>query len=680
MTLAKLDLPALSIRASVEPATLNLEKRTVDVCWTTGARVRRGFWDVYDEELSMNPKHVRMERLQSGRAPVLDNHNSYDGAAAVRGVVQSAKISGKVGTATLRFAKAEDEEDGGKLFRKIADGIIANVSVGYRIHKMELVEAGDAQSGVVPVYRAVDWEPFEISPVGIGADAGAGFRSGPTNTTNPCEFVERSEDTEMAIAKTPVVAAIAVAEATRADVDVAEATRTEEVKAASSAATAAEQSRALEIRKLVRSVKLDEGFADKLIADCATTEASRQAVLTELVAREEKTPTNPHHRMEIGEDEHDKFRNQATAALILRAGLQGLFAAAKAKDPERFGKISLDPGKCRNLNLADLAQRCLMRRGIDAESMDRMTMVGRALTYRAGGQSTSDFATLMEGAAVKVLLAAYATTADKWEGFCKVASVNDFKASPRYRAGSFGRLDAVLEDGEFKHKAIPDGTKNTIQAGTVGNIIALTRQAIINDDLGAFTDLAQKLGRAAKLTIEMAVFDMLLENAGLGPTMADSLALFDAGHANIGTPAAISVLSIEADKVLMASQQDHDGHEILDIRPTTLLVPIGLGGTARVINTSQFDPDTANKLQRPNQAQGTYSNIIDTPRLTGTRRYSFADPNVAEVFVVSFLNGDREPKVEQRDGWDVDGTEWKVRLDFGVDVTDHRGAITNAGV
>ena len=189
------------------------------------------------------------------------------------------------------------------------------------------------------------------------------------------------------------------------------------------------------------------------------------------------------------------------------------------------------------------------------------------------------------------------------------------------------------------------------------------------------------LGRSAKRTIEAAVYALLGENSGLGPTMQDGQPLFHARSpgANIGSSSALSVAGLESDRVLMASQTDVSGNDFLDLRPAVLLVTTGLGGTARVINNAEYDPDTANKLQRPNMVRGLFRDIVDTPRLTGNRRYLFADPNEAPVIEVAFLDGIQEPYIEQQTGFTVDGAQYKVRLDFGVAGLDYRGAVTNAG-
>jgi hypothetical protein len=670
------DAPPLQLRAEVKLDSFDVEARTVDVVFSTGARVRRGFWEPFDEELSLEPAAVRMGRLNSGRAPVLDSHASWGGVGGVLGVVQSASVDGKRGIATLRFAKPADDPEADKVFRKIGDGIIANVSVGYRVHKMVKVEDGSNQ---VPVMRVVDWEPMEISPCPIGADAGAGFRAERVES-NRCEVVTRSEQPEDNAMTEAEIAAAALAEKARADatkngIDVA-------ARAATEAATTAERTRAEGVGAILRSVKLDSSdpkFTADLLAKNPSIEEARKLVLDKLATATDAVRTDGH--VTITDDAADKFARAQVAWLIAKAGLSDLVARAKKDAPEKFADVVLDPGQFRGFSLVDLARASLERSGFKGAHGEKMQMVGKALTQRvSGAHSISDFPIILEQALHKILLAAFQTAPDTWNRFCKTGSVSDFRAHNRYRLGSLSVLDTVLEGGEFKRKTLPDATKTSITASTKGNLIALTRQAIINDDMGAFASFAQMLGRAAKLSIEAAVYALLAENGGLGPLLADGFALFDAAHANIGAPAAISVESIDGDRVLMASQLDQDGNEFLDLRPVILLVPIGLGGTARVINQAQFDPDTANKLQRPNKVVGLYSTIVDTPRISGTRRYSFADPNIAPAIEVAFLDGMQEPFMENRLGWTIDGTEWKVRLDFGVAAVEHKGAVTNAGV
>lgn len=409
-----------------------------------------------------------------------------------------------------------------------------------------------------------------------------------------------------------------------------------------------------------------QALKDEVLADTSLTVEQASARLLAEIGKN-NAPANPQNafaRVQTVTDETDKQREAVVSAMLARAGV--------AQDAKARSALASNP--FRGHKLLDVARASLARIGRSTDGMTQMDIVAAAFT-----QGGSDFPVLLENTMHKALLAAYATAALTWNRFCATGSVSDFRAHNRYRLGSFGNLDSINELGEYINKSIPDGEKSSIQAGTKGNIINISRQAVINDDLGAFVGLSDMLGRAAARTIEADVYALLALNGGLGPVMADGKTLFHADHGNVGTGAAISVASIDADRVLMAGQKDISGNDYLDLRPSVLLVPTGLGGTARVINGAQYDPDTANKMQRPNMVAGLYSDIVDTPRLSGTRRYSFADATTAPVLEVAFLDGNQQPFLEVKDGFDVDGARYKVRLDYGVGAVDFRGAVTNAG-
>jgi len=663
--MATRNLPTLFLRAEIEPKSLNAEKRTVDLVWTTGARVMRGFFERYYEELSLEPGHVRMGRLQSGSAPLLDAHNG-ESLSSVIGVVESARLEGGKGTATVRFVAAGIDPNADAIFRKVQDGVVRNVSVGYAIRKMEKIEES---ADKVPVYRAVDWEPFEISMVPMGADAAAGVRAEGA-VTNPCEFVSH-EERHMEEKK---LEGGAITTEAPAPVD-EKKIRKEEREL--------ERKRVARIYLAQRNARFTgpeaDKFVAKLIADDVPAEQAAERILDEV--GKQPSPIEQGGRIEHGASDRERWLSGAEQWLIERSAAVGVMTDAAKKKGETY---KCDPGEFRGYSLVELARQSLEQRGIKTRGLSKLDLVGRALEVREGGgyNTTSDFAVLLENVLHKTLLAAYAVTPDTWSRFCKVGTVTDFRPHPRYRQGSFGRLVAVNEHGEFKNQGIPDGEKQTISATTKGNIIAISRQAIVNDDMGAFVDLATRLGRAARLSIEMDVYDSLQSNSGLGPTLSDGNTVFHASHNNITTGAALSVQAIDLDRIAMASQKDPAGNEILDLRPAVIVVPIGIGGDVRVINDAQYDPDTANKLQRPNKVRGLFRDVIDSPRVTvsTTRRYLFADPGVAPTFEVAFLDGQQQPFLQMEPGWRVDGLEWKVRLDYGVAGVDFRGGITNAGV
>jgi HK97 family phage prohead protease len=679
------ELPTLCRSVSVVPNSVNVEKRTVDVVWTTGARVLRGYYDRYWEELSLEPKHVRLKRLNNG-APFLNTHDGYD-AAGVIGVVESksARIENGQGVATVRFAKAEDDPEADKIFRKVVDGILQNISVGYNTYKMEKVEDG---ADKVPVFRAVDWEPYELSVVPMGADDGAGFRAADMQRV-PCVFVTRMQETATMAdenkpnpapapqpGESPAVAATRAATMARIE-DAKE--RAAQLTAEREAAIAEERVRSAEIRKIGSQSGLGEEWALKLIEVGTSVDEARRVAFNEMTKRDGMTEIDGYVRVGSGDDERDKFLRGASAWLIQRSGQRPMLEAAKKRNPDVFKDVDLDPGEFRGLTPMDLARRCLERAGVNTRGMDRMRLVGEAFTRSTSYQVTGDFPVLLENVLGKVLLGAYATQQNTWERFCKTDEVPDFRTSNRYRTGSLPGLDVLPEHAEYKSGVIPDGSKYAISTQRMGKMFALSRETIINDDMSALVDMATKLGAAAMRTIETQVYALIAANAGLGPTQSDAQPFFHANRSNVNaTGSAISIAGLDADRVVMRAQKDPNGQDFLDLSPAILLVPDSLRGTALQLNDAQYDP-ASNKFQVPNMVRGLFREVIGTPRLTGTRRYIVADP--LDWIVVAFLEGyGRGPVMESQQGWRIDGVEWKVSLYAKAQMGDPKAAVTNAGV
>jgi hypothetical protein len=169
----RIELPRQARGALVRAASFDESDNSIEVCWTTGATVRRMSWreGLYDEELIVTPAAVRLDRLNAG-APLLNTHADWSLEDVLGSVVPgSAKLVKGEGIARVRLSKAPGDADN---VQKIREGIITNISVGYAIHRVEKIEAAD---GTVPVWRIVDWEPLEISAVPIPADPGAQVRS-----------------------------------------------------------------------------------------------------------------------------------------------------------------------------------------------------------------------------------------------------------------------------------------------------------------------------------------------------------------------------------------------------------------------------------------------------------------------------------------------------------------------
>jgi hypothetical protein len=186
-----IDLPALCLRANL--GSINVEARTVELTFSTGAGVMRYDYRTgtrYLEKLSLDPKHVRLDRLNVG-APLLNTHSAWSLEDQIGVVVDgSAMADGKRGRALVRFSKRDAVEP---IWQDVRERIVRNVSTGYAVYKYEETTA---RGNELPVRLAIDWEPYEISMVPMPADFGAQTRGGDKALTYPCVIVTRDYSVE----------------------------------------------------------------------------------------------------------------------------------------------------------------------------------------------------------------------------------------------------------------------------------------------------------------------------------------------------------------------------------------------------------------------------------------------------------------------------------------------------
>lgn len=356
------------------------------------------------------------------------------------------------------------------------------------------------------------------------------------------------------------------------------------------------------------------------------------------------------------EDEFDKFKAAAKSGLMIRAGLT-------ANDRSN---------EFRGYSLLELARASLHRRNVSTKGMDKMAVVAAAFTH-----SSSDFDNLLADVANKSMMKGYEEAEETFQRWTSAGTLPDFKASKRVDLNTFPALPTVGEGAEYKYVTIGDRGE-TIQLATYGSLFSITRQAIINDDLDAFTRVPNKMGRAAIRTIGNLVYSVLTTNGN----MSDGVALFHASHANLPTSSVLTTAAVDAMGAAMATQTDGSGN-VLNIEMAYLLVPRTLKGLAMQIANSEFEVGAtvgANKaMTAPNYVRGAFEVIADA-RLTGAPWYAAANPNIHDTIEVAYLDGNQSPTLEQQGGWTVDGVEFKVRMDAGVKALDHRGLGKNAGV
>lgn len=118
-----------------------------------------------DEILVHSDEAVNLDFLNSGNAPLLDNHDRYTGLRSQLGVISRAWIEKKRVYVEVKFSNRAEAQE---IRQDVDDGIIRNVSVGYDVHKIERDDDADS-------YRVIKWTPREASFVPIPADATVGM-------------------------------------------------------------------------------------------------------------------------------------------------------------------------------------------------------------------------------------------------------------------------------------------------------------------------------------------------------------------------------------------------------------------------------------------------------------------------------------------------------------------------
>ncbi len=626
----------LQTRAMFAPETINVEERTVELVWSTGAQVRRASWSRgdYIEELSMAPGAVRLERLNAG-APLLDAHDSFSLRSQI-GVVQRAWLDGNKGRALVKFSRRDDVES---IFQDVIDGIYRNVSVGYKVHKTERDE-----TGAVPVERAVDWEPYELSLVPIPADAGAQVRSDEP-TPNQLQQ-ERSMD-ELNQGAPAAEAAPEQKTETRAAAPAAPAAPVVDLEAV----RAEERRRAAGILDAARKLQVGEELAHKLIADGVALDDARMQLIDAQAAEQRKTPAQS--RVEVTQDHGEKRAAAKLDYLKVRSGLTTLDDAPAARE-------------YRGTTLLDMARESLELAGINARGMDKSEIAVRAL------HSTSDFPLLMASIQRVTLKAAYGEEVQTWRPMAEQRNLPDFREMKEIEVGGQMLPEEIKEGGEYKTGTIQE-QQGSWFLSEYGKKVVIGRRLIINDNLGYITRAVQILARGVAIFEANQMWGLITGNA---KCMSDGQVLFSSGHKNIGT-GAIGETSISEARQKMRNQTDFTGKNPLYVVPQYILLPTTLETAFDKFNSTIVP----NQTSSVNIFSGYLQKIVE-PRLDAsstTQWYIVGNYPGVDKLVYGYLEGEAGPTIESEIKRDPDGITTYLRHDFGCMVSQHQGFYRSSG-
>ncbi len=654
---------SLRLDSGGRPASLDEESRSVEVVAATETPVPTFDWENYQqtqEILLMSGCRIPGSR----QIVLLDTHSRW-AAGDIVGSCRELRLEGQqlVGRAVFT-----SQPEGEGAFTKLREGHLTDFSIGYRVHAYTRVEAGktavvEGRDITGPALVATDWEPKELSICPIGADPNAKARGAGMEEENMNERMRKFLESRGLPADATDEQALDFLESleTRADPAQAQAPVESPVQVApQQGGQPGDQVRAEETARVMEIIAMGRRFdcqdlAERLARDPAMTiDAARAAVLGHL----EKTRTveGLTASVDMGRTEADKFRAAMGDALALRCGLAIEKPAPGAQE-------------LRSLTLREACREALRMSGQPIPG-NVVEMVGRALT-------TTDLPTLLGATARLSLMAGWEALEESYRVWVDDSgSVSDFKIHTMARAGEMDDLEEIPEMGEYSYGAQSE-TKETYQIVTYGKMFGISRQAIINDELGTMADIPRSHGEAAARKLGDIVYAVLHANAKMG----DGVALFHSTHGNLMSAAAVGVESLGAAETAMSLQKDIRGKRRLNIRAEYLIAPV----TKRTLITQFFATQLIGGVSNsPNLANpyfgGSRFQLVFEPRLddASITTWYLAGPK-GKTIRLFFLNGQKEPYLETKLGWNVDGVEYKVRADAGAKAVDWRGLLKNPG-
>jgi len=299
----------------------------------------------------------------------------------------------------------------------------------------------------------------------------------------------------------------------------------------------------------------------------------------------------------------------------------------------------------------------------------------------AGGPSYADVAGILSGGANKILLESFNAVEQTYAAISRPLSVSDFKEITCYRLTAEVEYEQYPPGGLIPHGTLGEESY-TISARTYAKMLTLSRHQIVNDDLGAFDDLRNRLGRGAGLALNRVFWTAFLNDA----------AFFTEARANLitGTVSALTDAGTSLDVAHQAFVAMVDGEgSPTGVSPKILLCPPAIGATAKRLYVAGEIRDTtastrflvANVWQnRFLPLESAYLSNASFAGSSSTAWYLLADPADLPIIEIAYLDGQKAPTIESADtDFDTLGIQFRGYHDFGISLANWRSGVKSTG-
>jgi len=272
--------------------------------------------------------------------------------------------------------------------------------------------------------------------------------------------------------------------------------------------------------------------------------------------------------------------------------------------------------------------------------------------------TTSDFPSLFGYIIDREVLARYKAWVADWKAYFRIKTLPNFNTVRRHRIiGTDDRLPRVTEKGEYLVGPVSE-CYDYYNVEKYGRQFDISWEAIINDEMGAFDDIPERMATAVIRTEAFLATGTFV--AATGPhTSLFGAALVDCGQTinNVGV-LPLTIANLETTLELMAAQTDPNG-EPISVRGIHLVVPTPLEFTARQILTSGLKQWTEGAIGVPVPYPTTnvvsqvgiqlhvdpYIQVIDTTLTDDTTWYLFGDPSQGAAMEFGYLRGHESPEI-----------------------------------
>lgn len=299
--------------------------------------------------------------------------------------------------------------------------------------------------------------------------------------------------------------------------------------------------------------------------------------------------------------------------------------------------------------------------------------------------STSDFPQLFGDVIDRALVAAYREWPSDILNVTDQRRVRDFRTAKRFALdGAEGQLDEVGQLAEYPEASLSD-LEDTISVAKYGRRLGFSWEDFVNDDLDAFRDAPQRLGRAARRTEAKHITGLYVDASG------PHASLYDSSNKLTSNPA-LTTDNLESGITKLVQMTDADGEPIW-VDGVYLVVPTALESTARrILDTTEFrvtDADGNVRIVSGNAVSRNLQLIVDPYISTvastangDTSWFLFADPGVGRpALEFARLIGHEDPEIWVRQpdamrigggtvgpdagSFDTDSIDYRVRHVFG---------------